>query len=411
MSDLRIVRQTVAFPFEDLDNGWVAGEKSIRRAFIELNVGRHNARPATPGLVRGGELPSNVFEIDLAAAGLAGASGIEFIADEPIGSIRYILEAANGDRTEWIPSDPCPASKSGFTESPVPENAAFFGPRQYESALRKRLEQGPPQDAGDPGPSADSRAPEDGCPRPRREEVETAKAFFIELELSTNAEASLPPQMKVLIENLTNRVRFDAERRHLRLNQGTTRYVTQNHRPQVAVIAELFERLMRTRFPLAGPAPSQPTEIDSEAAGRAFERFANGDLRWKVSSGHWATQPSSYFYLCFGEFAIITAEHTQRDDPKRADLWTRLAIEFVRTERIFVEVYAPRGERRLEAYGPCNYRDSNRLCDAQLQQIRDEYADAFQDVPDDQRLEKIRELAAANLLLAHPTMTTDQPAR
>jgi hypothetical protein len=107
-------------------------------------------------------------------------------------------------------------------------------------------------------------------------------------------------------------------------------------RASLAFVSALFGRLLQVHFPGPGGA------MDLAAFGRAFERFANGDLRLRLANGAaWTTQPSSGTFFYFGEFALLAAEC----GVERA-LWMPLANVFVRAQQIFCAAYpAPESVR------------------------------------------------------------------
>ena len=88
----------------------------------------------------------------------------------------------------------------------------------------------------------------------------------------------------------------------------------------------------------------------------AFEMFANGELRLRLPSLPWTTQPSSGAFFLFAEFALLAISIPCLSKTDR-DLWKSMLPTLVRCQRIFVRVYptAEPSKAVFDSYSACHY--------------------------------------------------------
>ncbi len=160
-------------------------------------------------------------------------------------------------------------------------------------------------------------------------------------ELSPSEAASRRRMVLWIVPLLRRRLQARARQLDPRSRPGVPRelraWVAALSRMQLEIADEFFVR--RGTF-------------DLEAFEDAHERFANGELRLRLPSGVWTTQPSSGYHFCFGEFALLAL-----DERVHADRWRPLLNVLIRTQRIFARAYHPATPRKavFESYRPTGY--------------------------------------------------------
>jgi len=128
---------------------------------------------------------------------------------------------------------------------------------------------------------------------------------------------------------------------------------------------------------------------------RAFEQFANGELR-DAASRNGVGEPDSGFYFLFAEFAFLCIA-----SGIDSALWLKALRSFVKTQEIFIPVYrsariAPPGggpaTRSLDSFSFRNFDPASQSSERRKAQLRAKY--------DRQNLAMLRRAARDNMLRA-----------
>jgi hypothetical protein len=139
-----------------------------------------------------------------------------------------------------------------------------------------------------------------------------------------------------------------------------------------AVTAVSQEMLKRMHDYLGNPT----TSAGLTAIEKAFEEFANGELRVRIKvkkTTYWTTQPSSALYFLFAEFAFLACEAGVS-----APAWENLANVLVRTQPTYCNAYKPPSATAsppfFGEYAACNYCANKPLESAHFENLRADYA-------------------------------------
>lgn len=270
--------------------------------------------------------------------------------DEPVEVIKWLVPVDAGTKIRTY-------SLEGQTPRLVPRRTELtdelFDVRAYYTALGK-------------------------VPTRSTRQLKNAREFFADFEKSTHpklipllltdsTEATL--RCRVIREIMIDlRFRF-AERKDKALAKmpdsalkNLAHNVSENHREYLKYIAKLQTELIVRYF------QKSDGSFDAKTFERAFELFANGDLRWQSPSLGWVCQPSSGFFFFFGEFAILA-----NDNSVDQAFWGSVANVMVRTQQVFVRTYGPPTPPAMPTYADYNagnYSTTSKMTAAEIAVIR-----------------------------------------
>jgi hypothetical protein len=192
------------------------------------------------------------------------------------------------------------------------------------------------------------------------------RRFFFELDKETNENliretlGLYAPFRKAQIVELLKELEERARLRRQRRQSGGDPVlgpVTPARRPALEEISLIQLDALEQNFGI--------TDWENQDLAPIFEAiglFATGNLRLplnEVSNGAWSCQPSSGYFLFFGEFALLASESETDRVRKRA--WERLTPAYIAMQLPFHEVYGPRSRRRPQpgdlfaSHSACNF--------------------------------------------------------
>lgn len=366
--------QAIAIPSKEHLEGVV-------ELFAQFDVGRtvtqiHHPTgfPDIASLSMQRDLPPNVLRVDLIGshrgAVLNGPTQLLVrSAPEPVHFVRFLAVRDDGARFLLLALvDKCPSETTTYSKH-EPEKGSpllrFYGPEEYRAELEERL----------------------------RTSKDPAERFFIDLDLQTHPVAqnnrsqtcSIPSQE---IVQVALRSRLNIRVHHLYERGEVSDQIWFSNRSReffpgiICFFRQLAEKHLR----------------DFAAIDDAFDRFANGQLRWSLRDGQWATQPSSGFYFLFGELGLAAWEMAVSTDNDQAERWWRpVATTMIRTQQVFMRAY-PRQAKGTTygAYSGCGYCPKGAFSSEKLAALRDRYGDL--------NLNEVRRRATINAMAAMPDL-------
>lgn len=172
-------------------------------------------------------------------------------------------------------------------------------------------------------------------------ELAAAHKFFLELDCNTHEDfrkAAVPGiYLDPMISGDTGAVKKDLKDGvAVRCLRPWVAFAPHVHDARVVGVLLYLQKLLRKYFPRSDREPGAG-EFDPRAAGRAFLRFANGDLALSRLAGELEShaEPNSTYFLLFAELALAA-----RTSP-RADLevWQPLEWALVAAQEVFADAY------------------------------------------------------------------------
>lgn len=310
-------------------------------AHVLLTPGRGRARAmATPGVVeridpsaeRLARFPNAVEYTAAVPGGLPLSAGFELrmfgISERPLPTT--LIVALDSDRSLVYSIDPRSLEASDPKEIKKPAASLLSGPTDY---VREAW-----------NAAADSKDPARMffADLDRRTHPQLVDAFYQTLA-SPSASAdwrATKLAVAALMVGLGSHLRSRATRPDGVVTAGLLHRHLVSH---TRYVGKLFLSLARKYFPdkLGG--------IDPVGFGRAFERFALGELAYKLPSGYTTAQPSSGYFVFFGELAMFC--HASGYEP---ETWKALSRAMIRTQEAFFRVHAP-GDTAAPPYGISDY--------------------------------------------------------
>ena len=304
-------------------------------------------------------LPPNVLALDLDAADMGEPVLVSSKLERPE-LIKFVVEIVrNGIRSFFALaslSSACPDTAFLWIQQTT-EEALDFGPIEYLNSLEAAI--GPP-------------------PRTRLDQY---RWFFFDLDRRTDmklAEVYLPavdpdawvqlkrhldPAMRALGQRIAHRYDeygLDPFRYSVPTYSEAARYAIEHFSQELLGV---FFRHFSTTSGL----------LDLDSIEEAFEMFSNGELRLQLPELAWTTQPSSGFYVYFAEFSQLATELNME-----ARHWSRLVNVFVRTQRIYCDVYVPKSadpQPKLTSYWACGYEAKREFPCSRKAKLRREFRD------------------------------------
>jgi hypothetical protein len=163
---------------------------------------------------------------------------------------------------------------------------------------------------------------------------------------------------------LTNRVLKRAE---IAKNGGTPEPIELPQVPDVSWVEYLSELQLSI---MQEYLPNGDRAIDVAAFAKAFEMFANGELRVKVLNSVWNSEPDTAYEFSFAEFAFVAIENNVDTTE-----WSSLLNGLVKSQEIFTQTYRP---NLPSPYFYSDYRSTNFAPEKQVdmafkQRLRAEY--------------------------------------
>jgi hypothetical protein len=271
--------------------------------------------------------------------------------DEPLRPIYFVEELGSARRVSAPKGDPTPSPRDGrpsFTSDSVglPLEELLLDAKAYAKALMGSLDPKDPQDL---------------------------RRYFVLLERASNPEAGLidaatTRHVDVVTPHLRRRVRYRAMIG--RIDEDRTGDELTSPPP---ALRRSVEKLSKMQLQLVDACfQGSDGKFDGERFHRAFQAFANGELRHPVripgtaDVEFFVTQPSSAYYLFFAEFAFLACEC--KVDEKR---WSELANAMTYTQRIFAKAYSPshRGAR-FRDFVATNFHPDKRMSAGEIGALR-----------------------------------------
>jgi hypothetical protein len=111
--------------------------------------------------------------------------------------------------------------------------------------------------------------------------------------------------------------------------------------------------------------------LDSSDFGKAFEMFANGELRINPpKDGYWNSEPDSAFEFFFAEFGWLAIDNNSNEQD-----WGVLIGQLVKSQRIMMIVYQPRKSAPyyFDDYSSDNFDNTKQVNEAFKQNLRQEF--------------------------------------
>jgi hypothetical protein len=232
--------------------------------------------------------------------------------------------------------------------------------------------------------------------------------FFLDLDSHTNpallANAEKPP---IPPEEQTRRngivrpmekllvLRVLARAEQFCRDSSVVKDLQRSAKSDTAYISDLLLGFFKTHF-----RESSPISINIDEAWRAFQCFANGELRVTDSTKVWNGQPDGSYEFCFAEFAFMAIE-LGVDLPE----WTALLPVLVASQEIFARAYRPAGDIKagfwFEDYSPLTFKHD--------QQVNNDFKQSLQDKYRLMSLDGLQLAAAQNAFLTFPRGAKNVP--
>jgi hypothetical protein len=245
----------------------------------------------------------------------------------------------------FVPRGGCPDDSDYiFDELPAAAPASNkFGPEEYLAALDKKL------DSGD---------------------VPNTRYCRYFSELHKHSHRSLIPVLEkrqfISPESATQRIAAVSWARDTMVERMQSRASGCDLPNPVSSLRTRVQHLSLLQLTLIQQYFGHPSGINLTDLARAYEQFANGQLRFRLEDLVWTCQPSSAYFFCFGEFALMSMDYA---DPL-SSMWERVAPVLVRSQLIFQRVYGPDDPTTatFNSYSACRYKGS--LPQRELDKIR-----------------------------------------
>jgi hypothetical protein len=180
------------------------------------------------------------------------------------------------------------------------------------------------------------------------------RRYFALLDQQSNSTLMPNPELAQAISVLTNELRRRVEIRRMKFESDPQNLNEPQPTPGTLLLRRLAAQASKIQLDLIEFCfPSKlGVGFDLAAYEEAFENFAAGQLRFRVPSSGWTTQPSSYYFFFFAEFAFLACDL----DIRAAD-WSRLANVMTRTQPLYCRMYAPHSAASPNwvDYAACNF--------------------------------------------------------